>query len=89
MALGLSVIFGVVRVVNFAHGEMMTLAMYLTLVLFTALAAAGCQKSAQEKAAETQADALENRADEVRDRTEAQADAVDGTNRARLGPRKH
>jgi branched-chain amino acid transport system permease protein len=25
MALGLSVIFGVVRVVNFAHGEMMTL----------------------------------------------------------------
>ena len=37
MALGLSVIFGVVRVVNFAHGEMMTVAMYLTLVLFTAL----------------------------------------------------
>ena len=28
MALGLSVIFGVVRVVNFAHGEMMTIAMY-------------------------------------------------------------
>ena len=28
MALGLSVIFGVVRVVNFAHGEMMTVAMY-------------------------------------------------------------
>ena len=37
MALGLSVIFGVVRVVNFAHGEMMTIAMYLALVLFTAL----------------------------------------------------
>jgi branched-chain amino acid transport system permease protein len=37
MALGLSVIFGVVRVVNFAHGEMMTVAMYLTLVAFTAL----------------------------------------------------
>jgi branched-chain amino acid transport system permease protein len=36
MALGLSVIFGVVRVVNFAHGEMMTIAMYLTLVLFQA-----------------------------------------------------
>jgi branched-chain amino acid transport system permease protein len=35
MALGLSVIFGVVRVVNFAHGEMMTLAMYLTLLAFT------------------------------------------------------
>ena len=27
MALGLSVIFGVMRVVNFAHGEMMTIAM--------------------------------------------------------------
>ena len=37
MALGLSVIFGVVRVVNFAHGEMMSFAMYLTLMLFTAL----------------------------------------------------
>ncbi|MCC6947641.1 MAG: branched-chain amino acid ABC transporter permease [Bradyrhizobiaceae bacterium] len=36
MALGLSVIFGVVRVVNFAHGEMMTVAMYIALVLFTA-----------------------------------------------------
>jgi branched-chain amino acid transport system permease protein len=37
MALGLSVIFGVVRVVNFAHGEMMTLAMYLASVLFAKL----------------------------------------------------
>src|SRR3972149_7072881 len=37
MALGLSVIFGVVRVVNFAHGEVMPLAMFLTLVLFNAL----------------------------------------------------
>jgi branched-chain amino acid transport system permease protein len=37
MALGLSVIFGVVRVVNFAHGEMMTIAMYMALVLFTGL----------------------------------------------------
>ena len=36
MALGLSVIFGVIRVVNFAHGEMMTIAMYLAIVLFTA-----------------------------------------------------
>ena len=35
MALGLSVIFGVVRVVNFAHGEMMTIAMYAAVVLFT------------------------------------------------------
>src|SRR6266513_3744653 len=34
MAVGLSVIFGVVRVVNFAHGEMMTVAMYLAIVLF-------------------------------------------------------
>jgi len=34
MALGLSVIFGVVRVVNFAHGEMMTIAMYLAVVMF-------------------------------------------------------
>jgi branched-chain amino acid transport system permease protein len=37
MALGLSVIFGVVRVVNFAHGEMMTLAMYAAVVLFATL----------------------------------------------------
>jgi branched-chain amino acid transport system permease protein len=36
MALGLSVIFGVVRVVNFAHGEMMTIAMYLAIVAFAA-----------------------------------------------------
>ena len=34
MALGLSVIFGVVRVVNFAHGEMMTIAMYIAVVMF-------------------------------------------------------
>jgi branched-chain amino acid transport system permease protein len=37
MALGLSVIFGVVRVVNFAHGEMMTIAMYLAIVMFAKL----------------------------------------------------
>jgi len=37
MALGLSVIFGVVRVVNFAHGEMMSIAMYLTVLLFASL----------------------------------------------------
>jgi branched-chain amino acid transport system permease protein len=37
MALGLSVIFGVVRVVNFAHGEMMTIAMYLAIVAFSTL----------------------------------------------------
>ena len=34
MALGLSVIFGVVRVVNFAHGELMTVAMYAAVLLF-------------------------------------------------------
>jgi branched-chain amino acid transport system permease protein len=37
MALGLSVIFGVVRVVNFAHGEMMAVAMFLAVVLCGAL----------------------------------------------------
>jgi branched-chain amino acid transport system permease protein len=37
MALGLSVIFGVVRVVNFAHGEMMTIAMYAAIAAFNAL----------------------------------------------------
>jgi branched-chain amino acid transport system permease protein len=37
MALGLSVIFGVVRVVNFAHGETMTVAMYAATVLFANL----------------------------------------------------
>jgi branched-chain amino acid transport system permease protein len=36
MALGLSVIYGVIRVVNFAHGEMMTIAMFLAMVAFTA-----------------------------------------------------
>ena len=35
MALGLSVIFGVVRVVNFAHGEFAVVAMYAAYVLFT------------------------------------------------------
>ncbi|MGE5148279.1 MAG: branched-chain amino acid ABC transporter permease [Candidatus Eiseniibacteriota bacterium] len=33
-ALGLSVIFGVIRIVNFAHGEMMVVGMFLALVLF-------------------------------------------------------
>jgi branched-chain amino acid transport system permease protein len=36
MALGLSVIFGVVRVINFAHGEFAVVAMYLAFVLFAA-----------------------------------------------------
>jgi branched-chain amino acid transport system permease protein len=34
MALGLSVIFGVVRIVNFAHGELMAVAMYAAVVSF-------------------------------------------------------
>jgi len=34
MALGLSVIYGVVRIVNFAHGELMALAMYATVFAF-------------------------------------------------------
>lgn len=37
MALGLSVIFGVMRVVNFAHGELMTLAMYASVIACSAL----------------------------------------------------
>jgi branched-chain amino acid transport system permease protein len=37
MALGLSVIFGVARVVNFAHGEIMTMAMYVTVLAFAFL----------------------------------------------------
>ena len=34
MALGLSVIFGVTRIVNFAHGEMMVVGMYGTVLLY-------------------------------------------------------
>ena len=37
MACGLNLIFGVMRVINFAHGEFAVLAMYATFVLFTAL----------------------------------------------------
>ena len=36
-ALGLSVIFGVIRIVNFAHGEIMVLGMFMTLVIFRQL----------------------------------------------------
>jgi branched-chain amino acid transport system permease protein len=35
MALGLSVIFGVIRVVNFAHGEMMVVGMYAAYLIAT------------------------------------------------------
>jgi branched-chain amino acid transport system permease protein len=37
MALGLSVIFGVMRVVNFAHGEFTVVAMYAAFILFEIL----------------------------------------------------
>ncbi|MGC2810725.1 MAG: branched-chain amino acid ABC transporter permease, partial [Bradyrhizobium sp.] len=37
MALGLSVIFGVMRVVNFAHGEFTVVAMYAAFILFELL----------------------------------------------------
>ncbi|HXP29523.1 MAG TPA: branched-chain amino acid ABC transporter permease [Stellaceae bacterium] len=37
MALGLSVIFGVIRIINFAHGEMMVLGMYVTILVCRAL----------------------------------------------------
>lgn len=40
MALGLSVIFGVMRVVNFAHGDMMVVAMYAAYLLYTKLGVA-------------------------------------------------
>jgi branched-chain amino acid transport system permease protein len=36
MALGLSVVFGVVRIVNFAHGELMTAAMYAVVLISSA-----------------------------------------------------
>ncbi len=39
MALGLSVIYGVIRIVNFAHGELMALAMYAAVVAFAAFGA--------------------------------------------------
>jgi len=37
MAVGLSLIFGVMRVINFAHGDMMVWGMYLSFWLFTSL----------------------------------------------------
>jgi branched-chain amino acid transport system permease protein len=37
MALGLSAIFGVMRVVNFAHGDMLVIGMYAAFVLFSSL----------------------------------------------------
>jgi len=37
MAVGLTLIFGVMRVVNFAHGDMMVWGMYLAFVFATRL----------------------------------------------------
>lgn len=38
VSMGLSLVFGVVRIVNFAHGELVMLGMYGALVLFTSVA---------------------------------------------------
>ena len=37
IALGLSLIFGVMRVINFAHGEMMVFAMFMTITFLLSL----------------------------------------------------
>ncbi len=38
VSMGLSLVFGVVRIINFAHGDLVMLGMYATFVLFTAAA---------------------------------------------------
>jgi branched-chain amino acid transport system permease protein len=37
VGIGLTIIFGVMRVINFAHGELLMLGMYLSWIVFTAL----------------------------------------------------
>ena len=37
MGIGLTIIFGVMRVINFAHGDLLMLGMYATFYLFTLL----------------------------------------------------
>ena len=49
MALGLSVIFGVMRVVNFAHGEMMVVGMYLAWMGFEYLAGLAAAQPAGDR----------------------------------------
>ena len=49
MALGLSVIFGVMRVVNFAHGEMMVVGMYLAWMGFEYLGLAAAEPAADRR----------------------------------------
>jgi branched-chain amino acid transport system permease protein len=38
VGIGLTIIFGVMRVINFAHGELVMIGMYLTWIIFTGLA---------------------------------------------------
>ena len=49
MALGLSVIFGVVRVVNFAHGELMVVGMYLAWMGFEYLGVVAAAQPAGDR----------------------------------------
>ena len=58
MALGLSVIFGVVRVVNFAHGEMMTIAMFLAVVLCAGAASRSARPARSDRGGDVRASAM-------------------------------